>query len=189
MPLMQISLNISQKPKRLVMVDADGTALGAGYTKVGTFNHPESNDPLGWAGSHVLYHHVQEALYKIKDTPAPPSVGFWPENITDMQTVEIHTPAPIVVADFISPNEAAFSVAVGATHQNAIFYNPDGVTNKTLTVTSSDPTKATAVYDGPLGGGSPATGVTVTGVAAGTSTITVKTANNKEATFVVTVTA
>lgn len=189
MPLMQISLNITQKPKRLVMVDADGTALGAGYTKVGTFNHPEPNDPLGHAGSHVLYHHVQEALYKVKDTPAPPSVGFWPDNITDMQTVEIHTAAPEVVIDFISPNNPTVSVAVGASSQNVIFYNPETATNKALTVASSDPTKATVVYDGPLGGGSQATGVTVTGVAAGTSTITCTTANGKVATFAVTVTA
>lgn len=188
MPLMQISLNITQKPKRLVMVDPDGTALGAGYTKIGTFNHPDT-DPLGPATSHVLYHHVRDALYKVKDTPPPVGVSFWPDNITDMQTVSIQVPVAALEIDFISPNDPTVSVAVGATKQNVIFYNPEDATNKALTVTSSDPTKATAVYDGPLGGGSKATGVTVTGVAAGTATITVKTANNKEATFEVTVTA
>lgn len=188
MPLMQVSLNLFEKPKRLVLVQTDGTALPSGYTKVGTYHHPD-DDELGYSGSHVMYHHVQEVLYKVKDTPAPPSVGFWPDNITDMQTVSILTEPPTLEIDFISPNDATVSVAVGASQQNVIFYNPEDATNKTLTVVSSDPTKATVVYDGPLGGGSKATGVTVTGVAAGTATITCTTANGKSAEFDVTVTA
>ncbi|QDH84107.1 structural protein with Ig domain [Achromobacter phage vB_AxyP_19-32_Axy12] len=194
MPLMQISINVANPLKRLVKVDPDGTALESGYTKIGTFDHPSTEDdidPLGPAENHVIYHHVQEALYHVKAGVTPSIAGFWPDNITDMQSVSISYTAPPeeVVIDFISLDSPTVSVAVGATVQNLIFYNPDTATNKTLTVSSSDPTKATAVYDGPLGGDSLATGVTVTGVAAGTATITVTTANGKTATFDVTVTA
>ncbi|QDH84621.1 hypothetical protein Axy22_017 [Achromobacter phage vB_AxyP_19-32_Axy22] len=194
MSLMQISINVANPLKRLVKVDPDGTALESGYTKIGTFDHPTEGDdidPLGPAENHVIYHHVQEALYHVKAGVTPPVAGFWPDNITDMQSVSIAYQAPDaeVVIDFISPNSPTVTVAVGATVQNAIFYNPTNATDKTLTVASSDDTKATVVYDGPLGGGSDATGVTVTGVAEGTATITVTSVNGKTATFDVTVTA
>ncbi len=184
MPLMQISLNISEKPKRLVKVDPDGTALGAGYTKIGTFNHPDNADPLGAPGSHVLYHHVRDALYKVKDTPAPVGVSFWPDNITDMQTVEISIPPPLEPINFISPDSPTLAVPVSGTAQMIIYYNPeDTSTSKTLTVTSSDTSIATAVFSGDVGPDSKATKVTVTGVALGNATITCTTANGKSTTF------
>ena len=188
MSLLQISLNLTQLPKRLVKVDADGTALESGYTKIGTFEHPENTDPRGPAVNHVIYHHVQDALYKVKAGQVV-AVGFWPDNITDMQTVDIEydEPAGDIEIDFISPNSGTVTVGVGAEADNVIFYNPEDATDKTLTVASSAPAVATAEYTGPLGGGSKATGVTVTGVSAGTATITLTTVNGKTATFGVTV--
>lgn len=188
MPKMQVSLSLAEMPTRLVLVEPDGTALSAGYTKVGTYDHPET-DKLGPSVSHVLYHHVQEVLYHVKDTPPPPGVGFWPENITDMQSVKIMTAPPTLEIDFISPNAPTLDVSAGSTAEMIIFYNPEDATNKTLTVSSSDPSKATAVFSGDVGPGSKATKVTVTGVAAGTATITCTTANNKTTTFDVTVAA
>ena len=140
--------------------------------------------------SHVIYHHVQEALYHILDGKTQAEMGFFPDNITDMSSVVISMTKIVdgVEIDFISPNDANVAIVVGASKQNVIFYNPENATNKTLTVASSDNSKVTVKYDGPLGGGSNATGVTVTGVAVGNATITCTTANNKTATFTVAVT-
>ncbi|MFI8417693.1 Ig domain-containing protein [Serratia sp. NPDC078593] len=61
------------------------------------------------------------------------------------------------------------NVAVGATTTFKVNIAPVSATNKTYTVTSSDPTKATATLLGNT--------VTVTGVAVGSANITVKTAD------------
>ncbi|AIU44278.1 structural protein with Ig domain [Delftia phage RG-2014] len=158
------------------------TANPAGFTKIGEFDSETLKQ-------YPVCLHVRDALYFVKHSTNPPTAGFWPENETDMARITITMPtAPAVIpVDFISPNEATVTVNVGATHQNAIFYNPENATVKTLTVSSSAPGVATAVFDGPLGGGSQATGVTVTGVAAGEATITLTTNNGKTATFTVTV--
>ncbi len=173
----QISLNLADSPKRKVRIDPDGTALGSGYTKIGTFDHPDAEtDKLGYAGSHVLYHHVQDALYFVK-AGSVPEVGFWPENITDMQSVSIEY-APVAVTG-VTLAPATASVVVGATTQLTPTVAPAGAWDKSVTYTTSDATKATVS----------ATGL-VTGVAAGTATITATTKDGaKTATSAITVTA
>ena len=186
MPLMQISMNISQLPKRLVHIDPDGTAMQSGFVKITTFDHPteeEDIDPLGPAENHVLYHHVRDALYFIKEGGAPVAPGFWPENITDMQNVVIsYTPPPVAVVS-IAPQSATVTVAASATVTNKINFTPADAASKAATVSSSATGTATATYNA----GTQL--VTVTGVAAGTATITVTTSNGKTTTFDVTVTA
>lgn len=186
MSLMQISINVSNPLKRLVTVNADGTALESGYTKIGTFDHPTTEDdidPLGPAENHVIYHHVQEALYHVKAGVTPPVAGFWPDNITDMQSVSIsYTPPPIAVVS-IAPQSATVTVGVAATVTNKINFTPADAASKAATVASSATGVATATYNA----GTQL--VTVTGVAVGTATITVTTANGKTADFAVTVTA
>lgn len=175
MPKMQVSLSLAEKPVRLVKVEPDGTGLTAGYTKVGTYDHPE-NDKLGHHESHVLYHHVQEILYHVTDTPPPPEEGFWPDNITDMQTVKIIYEPVEVATVTVAPTTA--SVVVGATQQLTPTVEPADAWDDSVTYESSDEAKATVS----------ATGL-VTGVAAGSATITVKSKNGKEATSEITVTA
>lgn len=158
-------------------------AVPAGFTKVGEYDSTTLDN-------YPICLHVRDALYFVKHSTNPPVAGFWPDNETDMARITITAyvaPAEIPV-DFLSPNTPDVAVAVGGSSQNAIFYNPENATNKALTVVSSAPGVATAVYDGPLGGGSMATGVTVTGVSAGEATITLTTSNGKTATFTVTVT-
>ena len=91
MSLMQVSINLGSMPIKKVLVQPDGTALNAGYTKVGTFNHADNADKLGTIENHVLFHHVRDVLYKVKGTVLPPVGSFWPDSITDMHTVEIKT--------------------------------------------------------------------------------------------------
>lgn len=186
MSLMQISISLAELPKRLVHVDPDGTALQPGFVKVSTFDHPTTEDdidPLGPAENHVIYHHVRDALYFIKEGGVPVAPGFWPENITDMQSVVIsYTPPPIAVVS-IAPQSATVTVGVAATVTNKINFTPADAASKAATVASSATGVATATYNA----GTQL--VTVTGVAVGTATITVTTANGKTANFEVTVEA
>jgi len=84
---------------------------------------------------------------------------------------------PIPVTD-VTLNKSSLSLAVGGSATLTAIVAPDNATNKALTWTSSDPTKATVTNGG-----------VVRAVATGSTTITVKTADgNKTATCAVTVT-
>ena len=67
----------------------DAPPAGSGQVKIGTFEHDAEADPLDSAGSHVLFHHVRELLYKTKNTVPAEVGGFWPDNVTDMASVTI----------------------------------------------------------------------------------------------------
>lgn len=86
-------------------------------------------------------------------------------------------PAAPVLASGITLDKSTASVAVGSTTSLHAEIAPSNVTDKAVTWTSSDTSKATV------------SGGVITGVAAGSVTITAKTANNKSATATVTVTA
>ena len=91
--------------------------------------------------------------------------------------VTVTTPPVAVTGVTIAPKTA--SIAVGATQQLTPTIAPAGATNKAVTYKSSDTAKATVSASG-----------LVTGVAAGTATITVTTADGaKTDTSVITVTA
>lgn len=75
----------------------------------------------------------------------------------------------------ISVDKTAVTLAVGATETLVVTFDPTNATNKNITWTSSDDEVATV--DGGV----------VTGIKAGTATITAKSNNGKEATCVVTV--
>lgn len=125
---------------------------GGGHTSIGTFEHGPDPDDESLAGmqdfteNHVLYHHVQEALYKI--------------GIQDMQRLTILRDAPRT----ISIGSGTINVEVGDdTAALTATYVPANTPEKELIFTSSDVTKATVNEDG-----------VVHGVAIGTAVITAK---------------
>lgn len=85
MALYQVSFNPSTYT---ATVQLDGATPPSGSTKVGTFEHGPSDDPLEYLDGHVIFHHVRDILYKTKPS-SPPVTGFFPDNITDMQRVII----------------------------------------------------------------------------------------------------
>lgn len=170
MPTLQVAWNPTT---RVATVALDGTSVPAGSTKRGTFVHP---DPV-YPDSKVIFHGVQDILYKTKPSN-PPVDGFFPDNITDMQRVEIvYVPPTPVASVTVSPTTA--SIVVGATRQLTPTVNPSGAANKTVAYTSSN-TGVTTVSSSGL----------VTAVAVGSATITVETNDGGfTATCAVTVTA
>lgn len=98
MPNYEMYLDLSRAPKRYVKVLEEGSVAPVGYTKIAEFDHPvdlftdtdsDGTDGLGAPVNHVLYHHVQQALYFVKSGKTPIEQGFFPDNITNMQLVVI----------------------------------------------------------------------------------------------------
>jgi uncharacterized protein YjdB len=111
----------------------------------------------------------------------PDIVTFSTEfKIADSDTFKIVEKKSIEV-ESITVTPTSGSVAAGATTTFTVNFVPANAANKTITVVSADTDKATVANAGSL--------VTVSGVAAGTSVITVTTANNKTATYTATVTS
>lgn len=167
MPKYKISLSLADLPIRRAHIDAVATALKPGYTKITEFDHGVDLDTLPRASvSHVLYHHVQDALYFVKDGQSPIEVGFFPDNITDMASVVISLDEtlPPVVPTSVTVAPATVNLVVGATQQLTPTVLPADATDKSVTYVSSTPATATVNAAG-----------LVTAVAAGTTNITVTT--------------
>lgn len=58
---MQVAYDSTTK---LVTLQPTGADAPAGSAVIGGFDHTAEGDPLGYVGNHVLYHHVQDLLYK-----------------------------------------------------------------------------------------------------------------------------
>lgn len=158
--------NIFYKASTLdVIVQHTGDAAPAGYTNIGNFDHTldvEDDTAYETPTNHVLYHHVQEALYKVGQQ--------------NMQIITIHADEDIAVGSIVASAPGG-NLAVAATRQVGTVFTPANATNQNLTYESSDPTKATVS----------ATGL-VTGVAAGTTNITVTSVADPTKTSVVAIT-
>lgn len=158
---------------RVATVQAVGKSLPSGTVNVGEFDHPD----LTYPDSLVIFHGVRDLLYRRSHTN-PANIAMFPKNITDMARVKIDAEPMIEVASVSLTPETA-SVVIGATQQLTATVLPADAAIKTVKYVSSDPTKATVNASG-----------LVTGVAAGTTTITVTTdSGNKTDTSVITVTA
>ena len=128
-------------------------AIGGAYTNLGTFEHNNENEEStglngmqGLADNHVLYHHVQDALYK--------------QGVQDMQSVKIYVDRTRA----ISIGTGTLNVAVGANSAPLnVTATPSGATDKEVVYTSSNTAKATVNEKG-----------VVHGVAAGNAVITAK---------------
>lgn len=133
--------------------NAAPAAIGGAYTNLGTFEHDNEdeestglNGMQGLADNHVLFHHVQDVLYK--------------QGVQDMQSVKIYVDRP----RSISIGTGTLNVAVGADSAPlSVTPTPAGATDKDVVYTSSDETKATVNEKG-----------VVHGVAAGNAVITAK---------------
>lgn len=143
-------------------------ALGGAYQDLGSFKHDEgdntvNDDPLPGqkvSESHALYSHVQDALYRLEGE----------------QNMQIQ----IIYRDRVRTlgGTATLSVAVGASAPlPATTYVPTNTAEKGLTYVSADPTKATVNDKG-----------VVTGVAVGTSIVTITSKDDTSVTRAVTVT-
>lgn len=144
---------------RQVFLESDAnaapSAIGAPYTSLGTFRHDNDaevstglNGMQALADNHVLYQHVQDALYKA--------------GVQDMQSIKVFLDRP----RSISIGSGTLAVTVGQTSPLTLTTIPAGATREAVVYSSSDPTKATVNEQG-----------VVKGVAAGSAVITAKTSN------------
>lgn len=128
-------------------------AIGGAYTNLGTFEHDNEaeestglNGMQGLANNHVLFHHVQDALYK--------------QGVQDMQSVKIYVDRP----RSISIGSGTLTVEVGAdSNPLNVTVTPSSATDKEVVYTSSDEAIATVNEKG-----------VVHGVAEGSAVITAK---------------
>ena len=161
----------------------DDPAVGGGAVLIGTFNHDNEDDPLGdnpvegHQENHVIWHHVRDLLYN-RSAADPSQTAMFPNNITDLDRIEIVFDNVVnVVSISMTPATATITVAA-PTVQLAVAFTPTTATNKNVAFVSSDPTKATVSETG-----------LVTRVANGSSTITATTEDGaKTDTTVITVT-
>lgn len=142
---------------RRVLLESNASAapaaIGGAYTNLGTFEHDNEaeestglNGMQGLADNHVLFHHVQDVLYK--------------QGIQDIQSVKIYVDRPRA----ISIGTGTLNVAVGADSAPlSVTVTPSGATDKEVVYTSSVEAVATINEQG-----------VVHGVAAGSAVITAK---------------
>lgn len=134
-------------------VSAPAAIGGTGMSNLGTFEHDNVGDEStglngmqGLADNHVLYHHVQDVLYK--------------QGVQDMQSVKMYVDRP----RSISIGSGTLTVAVGADSAALnVTVTPTGATDKAVTFTSSNTSRATVNEKG-----------VVHGVTAGSVVITAK---------------
>lgn len=130
------------------------TAIGGtGMTDLGSFEYDNEteestglNGMQGLADNHVVFHHIQDALYKV--------------GVMDVQSVKILIDSP----HSISIDTESITVAVGADSAPLnVTVSPTTANHKEVIYTSSDKTKATVNEEG-----------VVHGIAAGNVIITAK---------------
>jgi uncharacterized protein YjdB len=156
--LYQVSYN---QTTRVALVQTDGAAVPGGSVDIGSFEHPDDTAP----SSKVIFHNIRDMLYKRSAADAS-QMAMHPDNIMDMQNVSIQYGAGLEAADFVVISAMTFTnaeptVAVLGTLQLNLDIEPANATDEGVTYESSDTGIATVSASG-----------LVTGVAAGTATIT-----------------
>ena len=141
MTTLQLAYNATTK---VVKVQMPGDTPGTGFTDIGDIYHPNPRDELGENGTHVLFHHVRDELYK--------------EGQLDMSIIDIQ----FKKVTGISTSPATATLAAAATQQLTTTVTPADASNRNLTYSSSNEAVATVN----------ATGL-ITAVATGEATITV----------------
>ena len=155
----QVAYRSSDK-HALVQYYGDDTITG--HTNIGNFYHDGGGtDVLGDAGSHVLFHDVQKLLYDAGEQ--------------NMQAVTLDYNE--LVSIDATASDVAMNTSSDTTEQISVAFTPATASNKTVTYSSSDPTKATVSSTG-----------LITAVAAGSAVITVTSEENPNITDSVTVT-
>jgi uncharacterized protein YjdB len=133
---------------RVAKIQKDGTAPGAGFTDIGSFEHELGDETQGFGlnESHTYYHHARELLAALDD--------FEGQN---MQTIEIQITRVVGLSIVIDDN----TLAVAGIGTITPTFDPVAPTIQDISYSSSDVTKATVSAAG-----------VVTGVAAGEAVIT-----------------
>lgn len=84
---------------KVATVQGSGATLPVGSVNIGLFDHvSDPDDELGGVAdkddNHVIYHHVQKALYA-RSAADPSQMAMFPDNITDMASITIVLPEPV----------------------------------------------------------------------------------------------
>lgn len=143
MPTVYVSYNQTEKK---VLTKLTNTAT-SGYAAIGSFEHPDATYP----DSYVIFHGVQELLYHRSAADASKE-GFWPDNITDLQNVEITIQGSIPLAVIKpTPTSLALSVASDGTNGKNVTFEPSPIGSSlgTLSIkTAPTAARATATISG-----------------------------------------
>ena len=115
---------------RTATVLTEAAALPGGSESLGTFQHPDPTDQLSRNEySHVVWHHVRDLLYKVK-------------NWQDMQAVTV-VDTTVVKATGLNVTPASITSGVGTLIQLAPVVAPATVTDDRVTYTSDNTEIAT----------------------------------------------
>lgn len=120
-----------------VKVLREGEITPVGYTNIKTIVHNGEADPIGeYPDSHLIYHHVRDALYE--------------EGVTNMQSVSIVAFDEIINVSAISvaPATVELDMSNGESQQLTVIFTPIAPSNTALTYESSDELVATVDVDG-----------------------------------------
>lgn len=164
MPRYQVAFRPA--PYFTAVVQAYGDAIPANHINIGSFYHDHDGQPdlEGEPGTHVIYNHVRDLLYKRK--PDGTANGVFPNNFTDMSSVIISQDTTYVAVTSISslPATVELDLSAGGTQQITNTISPGDASNTAVTYASSDVTKATVSASG-----------LITAVGVGSATITITT--------------
>ena len=144
MPTYQVAYNGTT---RVATVQANGDALPGGSVNVGSFVHDPVNDPLETPENHVIWHHVRDLLYK-RSAANPANAAMFPDNITDVDRVQIIRDLVFVALVSIEIGGNATLTIAAPTHQIVVTPTPGGASNIAATYVSSDPAVATVNASG-----------------------------------------
>lgn len=176
-----VTLNVSYNPTTKVVNVNPATGVSAGFTAIGSFQHPDATYP----DSYVIYHGVRELLYHVSPANPPVLNAKFPNNVTDMAGIKINQIAAIVLTGITAtPSTLALSVAADAANGKTVAFAPvpSGASLGTLTIkTAPTAGRATATIANNV--------LTVKPVAAGAATTVVLTNGTVDVTVNVTVAA
>lgn len=139
--------------RRDLVIVPDGATASAAHTSIGEFDHDASHK------SDVIYHHLRDLCYAV--------------GIQDMQNLNIKYDNEVAIIDFEFDSDAV-TVEEGATVTVAVWIRPGHANLGTITAESDDTDIATEAYNAGT------RIISITGVLAGETTITVAMGENQK---------
>lgn len=120
---MDYKIVLDNATKKLVQVLQAATATPNGYTAIGTFTHPHTGNEFIPTQSHVIYQHVQTALYA--------------RGILSLQNIKITWPGKVIPTALAS-NPSTVTVSVSGSVQLAPVFTPTAVSDKRVRYYAED---------------------------------------------------
>lgn len=120
---MDYKIVLDNATKKLVQVLGVSTDTPAGYTQIGTFTHPGAEQELVIDRSHVIYQHVQTALYK--------------QGILGLQSINISWPGK-VLGTALAADPTSVNVTTRTSVQLAPVFTPTAVSDKRVRYVSEN---------------------------------------------------